>query len=110
MAGFGYSATRGHADLLLWQYRVTIIALGVFGRHVNLHFVFNLNMLRPRPGTSLPLCRLVIYIWHILSTSDVLAVAMSYIACVWCGSGLDNVALVGGHVCGEVLFTSVWYI
>ena len=59
------------------------------------------NTLRPSLGTALPVVRLVIYICHVLSASDVLAVAITCIACVWCG--LDHVAHVSGHVCGEVV-------
>ena len=43
LAAFGSSAPWGHADLLLWQYRVIVIALGVFGWHVNSHSIFDLN-------------------------------------------------------------------
>ena len=43
---------------------------------------------------------LVIYIWHVFSTRDVLTVAINCIACVYCGSGLDHVARVSEHVCG----------
>ena len=38
------------------------------------------------------------------SNSDVLAVAMSCIACVRCESGQDHVARVSGRVCGVVMF------
>ena len=48
--------------------------------------------------------RLVIYIWHAPSVGEMLAVAISYIARVWCEFGLDYVAVVSGHVCGEVVF------
>ena len=61
-------------------------------------------MLRTRDVQALALpclcADIVIYIWHVLSISDVLAVAISCITCVWCGSGLDHVARVRGHVCG----------
>ena len=45
----------------------------------------------------------VIYIWHVLSTSHVLAVAISCIACVWCGPGLYHVARVSGQVWEKVV-------
>ena len=58
-----------------------------------------LDTLRPRLGTALLVSKLNIYIWHGLSASDMLAVAISRIACEWCGSGLNHVARVCGHVC-----------
>ena len=45
----------------------------------------------------------VIHIWHVLSTSDVLAVAISCIAGVYCGFGLNHVARVSRHVRCEVV-------
>ena len=49
-------------------------------------------------------CRSIIYIWRALWTSEVLAVAISCTASVWCGYGLDQVARVSRHVCGDVEF------
>ena len=45
----------------------------------------------------------IIYNWHDISASGVLAVAISCIARVWCGSGLHHVARVSGHMCGGVV-------
>ena len=61
-------------------------------------------MFYPGPSTSLLVGRLVIYIWHALSASERLAVAISCIALAWCGSELDHVTRVSGHVCDEVVF------
>ena len=55
----------------------------------------------------------MIYKWHDLSASGVLAVlavfvlAIRCIACALCGSGLDHVARASGHVCGKYCFTRV---
>ena len=46
----------------------------------------------------------VIYICHALCTSEVLAVAISCIAWVRCGSWLDHRTRVSGHVCSKVSF------
>ena len=43
----------------------------------------------------------VIYIWH---ANEMLVVAVSGIACVCRGSGLNRVAHVSEHVCGEAVF------
>ena len=45
----------------------------------------------------------VICDWHDLRASGVLAVAIGYIACVWCGYGLDHVASVYRHVRGGLV-------
>ena len=62
-----------------------------------------LDTLRPGPGCALLVSRLVIYYWHDLRASGVLAVAIGYIACVWCGYGLDHVASVYRHVRGGLV-------
>ena len=38
------------------------------------------------------------------STMDVLVVAISCIACMYCGSGLDHFARMRVHACCEVVF------
>ena len=51
----------------------------------------------------------VICNWHVLSAGRVLTVAISCVACVWCGSGLDHGARVSGHVVG-VWWSSVSHV
>ena len=43
-ASCGQSAPRESAVILLWQYRVIVVALSVFGWNVNLHSIPNWNM------------------------------------------------------------------
>ena len=50
--------------------------------------------------------RLVIYIWCDLNASEVLAVAIICIACVWCIFGLDHVARVSIFVYGGVVIAA----
>ena len=55
-------------------------------------------------GASLDFGDRVIYDGHASCTSEVLAMASSCNALVWCGFRLDHVARVGKHMCGEVVF------
>ena len=55
-----------------------------------------------RAGTTLIFGGGVIYIWH--AFSEVLAVAISCIAWVWCASRLYHVVRVSGHVSGGVFY------
>ena len=53
----------------------------------------------------------MIYNWHFVSASEMLAVAIDCSAGVWCGSGLDYVARMSGHVCyGVVIHTYVTHL
>ena len=64
--------------------------------------LYTSDTLHPDPGIALLVSKLVIYIWHTRSASEVLAVAISCIARVLCGSGVDHVARVSGQ-------TRLWY-
>ena len=59
--------------------------------------LYTSDTLHPDPGIALLVSKLVIYIWHTRSASEVLAVAISCIARVLCGSGVDHVARVSGQ-------------
>ena len=55
------------------------------------------DTLRSNPGIALLVGKLVIYVWHTRSAGEVMAVAISCIACVLCGFGVDYVARMSGR-------------